>query len=207
MKNYILKLFAIGGLVCLCFSVYAQNEGYKVGDKASDFKLKNVDGSWVSMADHPDAKGFIVIFSCNTCPYVVAYEDRMNELHQKYVEKGYPLIAINSNDEESSPGDSFENMQERAASKTFSFPYVYDESQEIIKKYGATNTPQVFLLQKEGADYIVKYIGAIDNNYQDASAVTTAYVEEAMDAILAGNPVAQNTTKAIGCTIKWKKSD
>jgi peroxiredoxin len=204
MKNLIVGLFSIIAIF-LAGSVMAQG-GYEVGDKASDFKLENVDGSWVSLADHGDAKGFLVIFSCNTCPYVVAYEDRMIALHNKYAPMGYPVIAINPNDDKSSPGDSFERMKERAKAKAFPFAYVYDETQEVVKKYGATNTPHVYLLEKEGNEYIVKYVGAIDNNYQDASAVTKKYVEEAMEEVMKGQPVSENRTKAIGCTIKWRKS-
>ena len=207
MKKSFLNTLMISGAMLLCFSATAQQDGYKVGDKAIDFNLQNVDGNWVSMAEQQDAKGFVVVFSCNTCPYVVAYEDRMIDLHEKYAPMGYPLIAINSNDEKSSPGDSFDKMKERAESKSFPFAYVYDESQEVIKTYGATNTPHVYLLNREGADYVVKYIGAIDNNYQDESKVTEKYLEDALDAVINGDPVARASTKAIGCTIKWKKTE
>lgn len=192
-------------IIALPDQVFGQN-GYKVGDKASDFKLQDVSGSWVSMKDQEDVNGFLVIFSCNTCPYVVAYEDRIIDLHNKYTPKGYPVIAINPNDAQLSPGDSFEKMKERAASKNFPFSYVHDEDQEVVKKYGATNTPQVYLIEKEGEDFIVKYIGAIDNNYRDASAVSKKYVEEAMESIMTGGEISEERTKAIGCSIKWKKS-
>ncbi|MCC5936072.1 MAG: thioredoxin family protein [Lunatimonas sp.] len=185
-------------------SAFAQ-QGYQVGDKARDFDLKTVHGDRISLKGHTDAKGFLVVFSCNTCPYVVAYEDRMIDLHHKYAPMGYPLIAINPNDAQISPGDSFEKMKERAKKKNFPFAYAYDETQEITKAYGATNTPQVYLLEKSGGDFIVKYIGAIDNNYQDESAVTKKYVDEAMEAVLTGASVREERTKAIGCTIKWRK--
>jgi len=186
--------------------VLAQDsQGYKIGDKASDFKLQSVDGSWVSLSGLKNAKGAIVIFSCNTCPYVVAYEDRMIELHNKYAAMGYPVIAINSNDDKLSPGDSFDKMKERSKDKDFPFAYVYDKTQEVIKAYGGTRTPHVYILNKEGNDFVVKYIGAIDNNYQDASAVTERYVENALADVMNGRKVATETTKAIGCTIKWTK--
>ncbi|SIS54158.1 thioredoxin family protein [Belliella pelovolcani] len=207
MKKLSNTLLALMFMFALTPLVNAQTQGYQVGDKATDFNLKSVDESWVSLAGINGAKGAIVIFSCNTCPYVVAYEDRMIDLHNKYAAKGYPVIAINSNDDKVSPGDSFEKMQERAKEKGFPFPYVYDKSQDIIKAYGGSRTPHVYLLNKEGNDFVVKYIGAIDNNYQDASAVTEKYVEDAMDALLSGNKIAQETTKAIGCTIKWTKAD
>jgi peroxiredoxin len=205
----------LNGLFLLCMmtvftlSASAQDsQGYKVGDKASDFKLQSVDGSWVSLSGLDNSKGAIVIFSCNTCPYVVAYEDRMIELHEKFATMGYPVIAINSNDEKLSPGDSFENMKKRSKEKGFPFAYVYDKSQEVIKAYGGTRTPHVYILNKEGNDFVVKYIGAIDNNYQDASAVTEKYLENAMDEVINGRKVSVESTKAIGCTIKWtKKAD
>lgn len=177
--------------------------GHAVGDKAMDFNLKNVDGTMVSMAANPENKGYLIIFTCNTCPYSVRYEDRIIALHKKYAPLGYPVIAINPNDPVVKPGDSFEKMQERANEKNFPFPYVMDETQEVTLAYGATNTPHVFVVEKEGKDYIVRYIGAIDNNTRDASAATEKYVEAAVDALLANKKVETTSTKAIGCTIKW----
>jgi peroxiredoxin len=174
--------------------------GYEVGDKARDFSLKNVDGEMVSMDSYEDVKGFMIIFTCNSCPYSVAYEDRIIELHEKYANKGVPVIAINPNDAEKSPKDSFAKMIERAKDKSFPFPYVYDETQEITKTYGATNTPHVYVLD---ADRTVKYIGAIDNNTKSAEDADKKYVEDAVDAILMGTEVPEKKTKAIGCTIKW----
>lgn len=129
----------------------------------------------------------------------------MIALHNTYAPQGYPDIAINSNDDKISPGDSFDEMKKRAKEKNFPFPYVYDKSQDVIKAYGGSRTPHVYLLDKENGKYIVKYIGAIDNNYQDASAVTEHYVENAMRDVLQSKKVAVETTKAIGCTIKWTK--
>jgi peroxiredoxin len=194
--NLFVLLFAAGFL-------YAG--GYEVGDKATDFKLKNVDGSYVSLADFDEANGFIVIFTCNHCPYAIAYEDRIIAIDKKYKEKGYPVIAINPNDPEVQPEDSFEKMKVRAKEKDFTFPYLFDEGQKIYPQYGATRTPHVYLLNKEDGALVVKYIGTIDNNYGDASAVTEKYLENAVDALIAGNKPDPNFTKAIGCTIKTKK--
>lgn len=179
-------------------------QGYQVGDKAIDFKLKNVDGRFVSMADYPDAKGFIVIFTCNHCPYAVAYEDRMLAIDKKYKEQGFPMIAINPNDPEVVPADSYEKMQERAKEKGFTFPYLFDEGQKVYPVYGATRTPHVYLLERQGKDLVVAYIGAIDDNYQDATAVEEKYLENAIKALLAGNKPSPDFTRAIGCTIKKK---
>ncbi|MGQ1891502.1 thioredoxin family protein [Thermophagus sp. OGC60D27] len=197
------KLMLSGLLMALTMTVLGQ--GYKPGDEARDFKLKNVDDKMVSLADYPDAKGFIVIFSTNHCPYVVAYEDRMIELDKMFKPKGYPVIAINPNDPKAFPEDSFENMKVRAKEKGFTFPYLFDATQEIAKAYGATRTPHVFLLKKEMGKHIVKYIGAIDDNYQDASAVKEKYVANAIADLEAGSSVKVKETKAIGCSIKWKK--
>lgn len=201
-----LNLILIGLLVIgLSTKSWSQDSGYQIGDKASDFNLKGVDGAWVSLNTQKEAKGAIVIFTCNTCPYAVAYEDRIIDLHKNYASKGYPVIAINSNDAKASPGDSFEKMQQRSKDKKFPFAYVYDQSQDVIKNYGGTRTPHVYLLQKEGGNFIVKYIGAIDNNHQDASAVTEKYVEDALDSLMNGRKITVESTKAIGCTIKWTK--
>ena len=177
-------------------------EGYKIGDIATDFKLENIDGSMVSLSDFNEAKGFIVTFTCNTCPYAVAYEDRIEALNKKYASKGYPVIAIMPNNTDVKPGDNMEAMQKRAKEKGFTFPYLIDKGQKIYPQYGATKTPHVYVLQKTKKGNIVKYIGAIDDNFQDANAVKTKYVEDAVNALLSGNEIKVKETKAIGCTIK-----
>src|SRR5210317_1073539 len=132
-----------------------QTKGYDIGDIATDFKLKNIDGNMVSLSDYDEAKGFIVIFTCNTCPYAVAYEDRIVALDKKYASKNYPVIAIMPNDTEIKPGDSMEAMQNRAKAKGFTFPYLMDENQEIFPQYGATKTPHVYILEKTEKGNIV----------------------------------------------------
>jgi peroxiredoxin len=181
-------------------SLFAQ--GYSVGDVATDFRLLNVDGKYVSMSDHPDAKGFVVIFSCNHCPYVVAYEDRMIELHKEYAPKGFPVIAINPNDTIAQPADSYTKMIERAREKNFPFAYLFDDGQKIYPQYGATRTPHVYLLERVGSDLRVAYIGAIDDNYRDADQVTEPFLANAIDALLEGRRPEPDFTRAIGCTIK-----
>lgn len=180
--------------------------GYAPGDKARDFKLMNVDGKMLSVADYKEAKGFIVVFTCNHCPFSKAYESRIINLDKKYASKGYPVIAINSNDKNIEPDDSYENMVMLAKEKNYPFPYLFDETQEIATAYGATRTPHVFVLQKNTNGNIVKYVGAIDDNSDEPSAVTKHYVEDAVDALLKGKTVSTQSTKAIGCTIKWRKA-
>jgi peroxiredoxin len=176
-------------------------EGYQVGDTARDFNLKNIDGKMRSLAGIENAKGYIVIFTCNHCPYAIAYEDRIIDLNKKYAPLGYPVVAINPNDVVKQPDDSFEKMQMRAKEKSFTFPYLYDDTQEIAKAFGATRTPHVYLLDK---NRVVRYIGAIDDNHEDATEVKEKYLENAINALRNGQTVAVPQTKAIGCTIKWK---
>jgi len=195
------RLLIVGLLV---ISATHRNVGYQVGDNARDFKLKNIDGSMVSMADYQDAKGFIVIFTCNHCPYSKIYENRIIAIDKKYKPKGYPVIAINPNDPVRQPQDSYKNMKIRAKRKGFTFPYLVDETQEITAVYGARYTPHVFVLKKSNSNLKVAYIGAIDDNYRNAKAVTKKYVEDAVDQLLANQKVALPFTKALGCSIKWK---
>lgn len=195
--NYLLlaAVFMLGSAGLLA----SDGNGLKIGDVAPDFSLKNVDGNYVSMNDYENAAGFIIIFSCNHCPFVVAVEDRMIALHERYAPMGWHLIAINPNDPAVVPDDSFEKMIERAQEKNFPFPYVKDVGQKVFPQYGATRTPHVFLLD---ADRVVRYIGAIDDNTRDASAVQEKWLENAMARIMRGMDPDPLETRAIGCTIK-----
>ena len=198
--------FRIIAAVLLVMAISAftlpENKGYAIGDVATDFSLKNVDGRMVSLKDYSKSKGFIVIFTCNHCPFAKAYEDRIIRLNEKYEHAGYPVIAINPNNPAKAKEDSYELMQVRAKEKNFNFPYLIDEGQKIYPQYGATRTPHVFLLEKTAKGNIVKYIGAIDDNYEDESAVNEKYLENAVDALLKGAEIKIKQTKAIGCTIK-----
>jgi len=196
MKNLILTL-----LGCLLIVVSGTSQGYDVGDKATDFNLKNIDGKMVSLKGMKDAKGYIVVFTCNHCPYAVMYEDRLIELHNKYAPQGYPVVAIMPNDVTVKPDDSYENMQVRAKEKGFPFVYLYDEGQKLYPQYGATKTPHVYLLDK---DLTVKYIGAIDDSPKDASEVEDKFLENAIMAVMEGKSPDPSVTKAIGCSIKTK---
>ncbi|MFA0961940.1 thioredoxin family protein [Roseivirga sp. BDSF3-8] len=204
MRLFTLLFVCIAGL--MAFTAAGDKDGYKVGDIARDFKLKNIDGEMVSLSDYSDAKGYIVVFTCNHCPYAKMYEQRIIELHNKYADQGYPIVAINPNDPVKQPQDSYENMQKRAKEKDYPFAYLVDETQEIARTYGAAYTPHVFLLKKEGNKNRVAYIGAIDNNYKNAEEADVKYVEAAVDNLLAGEGVQTKQAKGIGCTIKWKDS-
>jgi peroxiredoxin len=182
----------------------ARTTKYEVGDSVKDFRLKNVDGKMISLSDYNGGKGAIVIFDCNTCPYSKAYNERIIALNKKYKSQGFPVIAINPNDPERSPGDSFEEMVAMAKRKNYDFPYLVDEEQSVARAFGASNTPHVFVLKNNGKDFSVAYIGAIDNNARDASSADKKYVEEAVNALLAGKEVPTSKTKAIGCGIKYR---
>lgn len=216
MKNFKILITAfIVGLGLLSFTTInkdknepqkeIKSEGYEVEDEAMDFKLKNVDGKMVSLSDFKSAKGFIVVFTCNHCPYAKKYENRIIELDKKYKSQGYPVIAINPNDPSVQPEDGYKQMIERAKEKGFTFPYLVDEGQKIFPQYGATKTPHVFLLQKENGENIVKYIGAIDNNYENPDDVSEYYVQDAVNALIKNEPIQMTKTFAIGCTVKVKK--
>lgn len=205
MKKYFtLTVALLAGLALLTSAVL--NNGLSVGDKAPDFKLKNIDGEMYSLSTIKDAegntpKGYIVTFTCNTCPFAKMYEDRLISLHNEMAPRGWPVVAIQPNDPEIMPGDSFENMKKRAEDKGFPFVYLLDEKQEVYPAYGAERTPHIFLLD---AERTVRYIGAIDDNPQNAGAVNRKYVKEAIAAIESGKEVEPKTTKAIGCSIKSK---
>lgn len=201
MKKTI-KLLPVILLLLLVSAFTVVSDGYKIGDTVTDFKLKNIDGKMVSLSDYKKAKGFIITFTCNTCPYAVGYEDRIIALDKKYAPKGYPVIAIMPNNTSIKPDDSFESMQQRAKSKGFTFPYLIDEKQEVFPQFGATKTPHIYVLDKTESGFIVSYIGAIDDNYKDANLVKTKYVENAVEALIKGEEIKEKETKAIGCSIK-----
>jgi len=178
--------------------------GYQVGDEAEDFTLKNVDGKMLSMADYPEAKGFVIVFTCNHCPYSIAYEDRLIELDKKYKVLGYPVIAINPNDPEANEDDSYDKMIVRAEEKGFTFPYLMDEGQKVYPKYGATKTPHVYVVNKTESGNEVAYIGAIDDS-KDVESVTEHYLTNALDALIRGEAPQPSFTKAFGCSVKSTK--
>jgi peroxiredoxin len=166
-----------------------------------DFSLTGVDTKIHSPQYYADKKLIIIIFSCNHCPYVKAYEDRIIALQNDYRDKGVQVVAINSNDAEKYPEDSFGEMKKRAKEKGFNFPYLHDETQAVARAFGATHTPEIFLFDEERK---LKYYGKIDDNWQEPDRVRTRYLKEAIEDLLNGREVAVPQTYAIGCTIKWK---
>ena len=207
MKSLIFKIKSSVLLLMLVIATAANAQtGYNVGDIATDFNLKNVNSKMVSMANYSDAKGFLVIFHCNQCPYSKVYENRIIALDAKYAAKGFPVLAINPNDPSINPEDSFENMIIRAKDNKYNFPYLIDQTQDIAKAYGAKATPQVYLLKKTNKGLVVSYIGAIDNDTEDINENRIKYADNAVDALLANKDIEVTQTNAIGCSIKWKKT-
>ncbi|MFQ3575358.1 MAG: thioredoxin family protein [Cytophagales bacterium] len=205
MKKTLILFFAPVVVLLLFgfFKLEKSSNGLSVGDEAIDFKLRGVDGNKYSLKDLK-SKGAIVIFTCNHCPYAVAYEDRIESLHKKF-KNDYPVIAINPNDTVAYPDDSFSKMVTRVKEKGFTFPYLIDETQQIAKQYGALKTPHVYLLKNEKSKWLVKYIGAIDDNYAEPEQVKIKYLEDAISSLEKGKDPNPSSTKAIGCSIKWKK--
>ena len=201
LKILVLLTVALVAAAAVIFGMRDYKTGYEVGDIATDFSLKDVSGNQVSLSQFNDAKGFILVFMCNTCPFSIANEERILALDKKYKSVGFPVIGINPNNPVVSPGDSFEAMQQRAKEKNFTFPYLFDEEQQVYPQYGATKTPHVFILKKENG-LVVKYIGAIDDSVRDSETVTEKYVENAINSLLSDEDIKTTSTKAIGCSIK-----
>ncbi len=196
------RVLLILNLFLISHFVLAQS--YKVGDEAIAFNLKNVDGKMVSSASFKNAKGLIVVFTCNECPYAKAYLDRLISLDKKYKDKGFPVVAINPNDPDVQPADSYDKMVKKASEKKISFPYLFDPGRTVSAAYGATRTPHIYLLGSSNNKLTVEYIGAIDDNSEDASKVTKPYLENAINALLEGKKPEITSTKAIGCGVKKK---
>ncbi len=188
-------------ILFLLTSIGLNAQAYTIGSVVENFKLKNVDGKMVSLSDYSDAKAYVIVFTCNHCPYAKFYEDRIIQMANDFRQQGVVLIAINPNDPELVPEDDYSQMVARAKMKSYSFPYLVDEKQEIFPKFGASRTPQVYLLDKQK---ILKYSGAIDDSAKDASLVKVKYLENALAAVLDGRNPDPQVTKAVGCSIKKK---
>ncbi len=186
-------------------SLILLNFGNISGKTINDFSLKNVDGKLVSLKDFPDAKGFVIVFTCNHCPFAKLYPPRLNELEKKYHKQGVPVIAISSTDTIVYEEDTYPNMVKKARSEHFRFPYLFDGEQTVAKNFSAQKTPHAFVLWKENGDYVVRYSGAIDDNGAEPSKVNIRYVANAVDALLGAKEVEPRETKSIGCQIHFRK--
>lgn len=193
-------------IILIVLSIISTNSfAQKTNKNIVDFKLKNTDGSFVSLSDYPNAKGFIIIFTCNHCPFAKLYPPRLNNLNNKYKPLGVPLIAISSTDTLMYEEDTYSNMVIKANDEHFNFPYLFDEIQEVAKNFKAQKTPHAFVIWKENNQWVVKYNGAIDNNGMEPEKVTESYVANAVHELLANKPVKTSETKSIGCQIAFRR--
>jgi peroxiredoxin len=176
------------------------SETLSIGQQAPDFELPGTDGRIYRLDTFREKRALVVIFSCNHCPYVRAYEERIKHIQSDYGPKGVQVVAVNANETQHHPEDSFELMVARALEKGFNFPYLRDDDQSVARAYGASHTPQVFLFDEHRR---LQYTGRIDDNWQDPSRVQSQDLRLALDAVLAHQPVAQAHTNAVGCSVKW----
>jgi len=176
----------------------------KIGDRAIDFSLPGTDGRIYTLSSFVIAKAIAIIFTCNHCPYAQSYQDRIIAIQKEYEQKGLRIVAINPNDAENYPEDSFDAMVERAKERKYNFPYLRDEMQEATEAYGAEVTPDVFLFDQKK---ILRYRGRIDDNWRDPSKVRSQDFKNAIDAVLSGKEPPVKEARAVGCSIKWKEPD
>ena len=172
----------------------------EIGAKLPEFNLPATDGKNYSPSSFKNSKILIVMFTCNHCPYVQAYEERLINLQKNFKDKSVSFVAINANDEKNYPEDSFENMIKRAKEKGYNFLYLRDKTQEVVKTFGASYTPEVFVFDQ---NRILQYHGRIDDNWKEPNKVTKQDLKQAIEALLANKPIDTTNTQAIGCTVKW----
>jgi peroxiredoxin len=171
-----------------------------LGAQAPQFDLPGVDGQNHTLDSYADTDALVLVQSCNHCPYVQAWEGRLSAIASDYADRGVRVVAVNSNDADSHPGDSFDEMQKRSREQGFTFDYLYDEPQAVAQALGAERTPEVFVYDR---DRRLRYHGAIDDN-RDETGVSQQYLRDALDAVLAGSDPAVAETPAVGCTVKWR---
>lgn len=201
---YWLPLIVIVLLVIQTCTLAQPISGYNLGDAVADFTLKSVDGNQITLANYRNQKGLVVVFTSNHCPFSKAYENRIMALNRKFAPQGFPVLAIMPNDTAAYQDDSFENMKIRVRNKQYSYTYAIDESQATARAFGATRTPQVYVLKQRNGQFILEYTGAIDDNPQDETGIQRRYVDEAVSSLLSDRPVQSPLTKPVGCGIKWK---
>lgn len=196
------KFIKAAGILLLAFILASPISAIEIGDKApkTDVKMKNANGDKLSIADVKGENGTLVIFTCNSCPWAKAWEDRIVEIGNEFQQKGVGVIAINSNDPSVNSEDGFDVMKERVSEKEYNFPYVMDPKSQVAKAFDATRTPEAFLFDDNGE---LVYHGTIDDDAYNPDQVEEKYLREALQAVANNNPVPKNKTKAIGCTIKF----
>ena len=202
MKRWTVSLYALAVLGLAAFTLHPTDEALEIGSPApmTDVAMLNVDGDSLSLADAAGENGLLVMFSCNTCPWVAAWEDRYPVVAEKAEALGIGMIVLNSNATYRDQGDGYTDMQARADDMGYTFPYVVDENAALATAFGATRTPEAFLFN---SGMTLAYHGAIDDNAKKPAEVENTYLLDAMTAMVAGEAIAQEVTKSVGCTIKF----
>lgn len=189
------------------FTALAQTatvKGYGVGDAVADFQVRNTNNQLVNLINYANQKGVVVVFMAHHCPFSKAYEDRLMMLHNRFASQGFPVLAVQTSDVTVYPEDAPEVVKNHARDRGFTFPYTIDETQAVARAFGATRTPQAYVLTVTGGKFVVQYIGAIDDNPQDAAGVQKRYLEDVLTSLTIGRVLATTVTRPIGCAIKWK---
>ncbi|XZF14141.1 thioredoxin family protein [Chitinophagaceae bacterium MMS25-I14] len=203
MKHRVLRL----SLLCVTLvllSFRGRVREHMTGRAVPDFKLKNVSAEYVSLSSFPDAKGFIIVFTCNHCPFAKLYTARLNALSNKYGKQGVPLLAVNPMDAAIHAEETLPKMKERAKEAHYNFLYLQDSKQDVSRKFHASHTPEAFVVWNEQGKWIVRYSGAIDNNGQHPE-LATPYLANAVDELLQGKKVSHEETESIGCEIQYAR--
>ncbi len=201
------KAIRLAAMLTMIVTVGISSFGFKnEGEKTvADFKLLNVNGKMISLKDYSNAKGLMVVFTCNHCPFAKLYPKRLNSLNKKYKPLGVPLIAISSTDTILYEEDMYPRMVATAKADKINFPYLYDGTQKVAKDFAAQKTPHAFLIWKEKDQWVIKYSGAIDDNGMEPKLVQKHLLANAVDAMLHGQPIEEKETKSIGCQIMFRK--
>jgi len=175
------------------------------GIRIPTFSLPGVDGKNYTLDHFKNRRGLLVVFMCNHCPYVIAVHERLSQIARDYADHGISVIGVNSNDPEYREADSFENMKKISIEWKLAFPYVFDETQEVARAFGAVCTPDPFLYENKKGDFLLRYRGRIDDSWQDIHAVKENSLRIAIDTLLAGKPSITSEHASMGCSIKWRK--
>jgi peroxiredoxin len=200
MKKSKIVLFA---LLLVSLSSFRLFQSAEAGKEVNDFSLRSTNGKMVSLNDVKDAKGYIIIFTCNHCPFAKLYSQRMNDLEVKYRPLGIPLLAINSMDSVLYKDERFEGMCKKSRQEKFSFSYLQDADQSVGKNFGAEHTPHAYVIWKENGKWIIKYSGAIDDNGEHPE-LATPYIGNAVKELLQDKPVSVPETQSFGCQIYYR---
>ncbi len=200
MKKHFFKFIIVSILFILCsFNLIVKDK------QVYDFKLKNANtNQWVSLSDYKNTKGFIIVFTCNKCPMSKFYSQRLNQINEKYIKMGIPLIAINSMDTLAYADESFKRMQKKVKNDQLNFPYLQDKKQVVGKNFKASITPQAFVLWKQKNKFVIKYEGSIDDNAGDYQNVKNHFLTNAVDQLLKGNEVTIKNSEPFGCKIFYR---